>query len=87
MKNAHIRHTLTQQRGVLCFEMEVGGLMNHFPCIFIRGICNYSDAHKNKAWQGYAAMTAAAYAAELISKIHPTKVETERKIGDLVSDS
>ena len=41
--------------------------MDDFPCLVIRGICDYSDTHKNKAWQPYAAATAAAYAKELLS--------------------
>ncbi|KAF1990925.1 hypothetical protein K402DRAFT_438562 [Aulographum hederae CBS 113979] len=51
---------------VLCFEMEAAGLMNSFPCLVIRGICDYADSHKNKKWQPYAAATAAAYAKELL---------------------
>lgn len=47
-------------------EMEAAGLMNDFPCLVIRGICDYADAHKNKEWQGYAAMAVAAYAKELV---------------------
>lgn len=31
----------------ICFEMEAAGLMNDFPCIVIRGICDYADSHKN----------------------------------------
>jgi nucleoside phosphorylase len=50
----------------LCFEMEAAGLMNDFPCLIIRGICDYADSHKNKRWQNYAAATAAAYAKELL---------------------
>ena len=41
----------------------------------IRGICDYADSHKNKQWQGYAAATAAAYAKELLSVIHPNQVD------------
>ena len=26
---------------ILCFEMEAAGLMNQFPCLVIRGVCNY----------------------------------------------
>jgi nucleoside phosphorylase len=55
--------------GVLCFEMEAAGLMNSFPCLVIRGICDYADSHKNKRWQPYAAATAAAYAKEVLSII------------------
>ncbi|EMD58218.1 hypothetical protein COCSADRAFT_155026, partial [Bipolaris sorokiniana ND90Pr] len=60
--------------GVLCFEMEAAGLMNSFPCLVIRGICDYADSHKNKCWQPYAAATAAAYAKEVLSVIPPAEV-------------
>lgn len=69
MKNRAARDALIAKHDVLCFEMEVSGLMNHFPCLVIRGICDYSDPHKNDLWQGYAAATAAAYARELIAII------------------
>jgi nucleoside phosphorylase len=71
--------------GVLCFEMEAAGLMNSFPCLVIRGICDYADSHKNKQWQAYAAGTAAAYAKEVLSVIPSSMVETEKKIVDVVS--
>ncbi|KAL2026979.1 hypothetical protein VTO58DRAFT_111070 [Aureobasidium pullulans] len=50
----------------LCIEMEAAGLMNSFPCLVIRGICDYADSHKNDRWQKYAAATAAAYAKEFL---------------------
>ncbi|RYP68408.1 hypothetical protein DL771_006672 [Monosporascus sp. 5C6A] len=52
MKDASVRDQLSREKDVLCFEMEAAGLMNHFPCLVIRGICDYSDTHKNKEWQG-----------------------------------
>ncbi len=76
---------LVAEKDVLCFEMEAAGLMNQFPCLVIRGICDYSDTHKNKEWQGYAAMVAAAYAKDLLSRIPPSKVEAEKRIGELLS--
>jgi nucleoside phosphorylase len=60
--------------GVLCFEMEAAGLMNSFPSLVIRGICDYADSHKNKRWQPYAAATAAACAKEVLSVIPPAEV-------------
>ena len=48
--------------------------MDSFPCLVIRGICDYADSHKNKLWQPYAAATAAAYAKELLSIIPPAEV-------------
>ena len=71
--------------GVLCFEMEAAGLMNTFPCLVIRGICDYADSHKNKQWQVYAAGTAAVYAKEVLSVIPPSTVELQKKIADLMS--
>lgn len=85
MKDALIRDRLSAEKDVLCFEMEAAGLMNHFPCVIIRGICDYSDSHKNKEWQGYAAMAAAAYTKDLLSRIPPNKVEVEKKISDVLS--
>lgn len=83
MKDALVRDRLAEQMDVLCFEMEAAGLMNNFPCLVIRGICDYSDSHKNKAWQGYAAMVAAAYAKDLLSRITPQQVEAERRLSEL----
>jgi nucleoside phosphorylase len=55
--------------GVLCFEMEAAGLMHNFPCLVIRGICDYADSHKNKKWQPFAAAAAAACTKEILSVI------------------
>jgi nucleoside phosphorylase len=70
--------------GILCFEMEAAGLMNTFPCLVIRGICDYADSHKNKSWQAYAAGTAAAYAKELLSVIPATEMGNTQKTEDVV---
>lgn len=82
MKDAHIRDMLIKEKDVLCFEMEAAGLMNHFPCLVIWGICDYSDSHKNKEWQGFAAMMAAAYAKDLLYQIAPDTVEAEKPISN-----
>jgi nucleoside phosphorylase len=76
MKNAKERDQYAQdpELNILCFEMEAGGLMNNFPCLVIRGICDYSDSHKNDEWHKYAALAAAAYARELLHVLKPRKV-------------
>lgn len=84
VKDARIRDKLTAEKEVLCFEMEAAGLMNHFPCLVIRGICDYSDSHKNKDWKGFAAMMAAACAKDLLRQIPPSNVEAERRIGEVL---
>lgn len=84
MRDASVRDEMAK-KGVLCFETEAAGLMNRFPCLVIRGICDYSDSHINKTWQGYAAMTAAAYTKDLLHRITPNRVKAEKKISDILS--
>lgn len=69
LKDATLRDELYKDMGILCVEMEAAGLMNDFPCLVIRGICDYADSHKNKKWQPYAAAMAAAYMKELLAII------------------
>jgi nucleoside phosphorylase len=80
MKDGQTRDNLAQEHGILCFEMEAAGLMNQLPCLVIRGICDYSDSHKNKKWQGYAALTAAAYGKMLLSVV-PVAFTPNRERG------
>ncbi|KAH0339793.1 purine and uridine phosphorylase, partial [Aureobasidium melanogenum] len=81
IKDAKLRDRLAQEEGMLCFEMEAAGIMNRFPCLVVRGICDYSDSHKNKQWQGYAAMTAAAYVKELLMEIPSKGLEREERLA------
>ena len=59
MKDGPTRDRIAREEEILCFEMEAAGLMDTFPCVVIRGVCDYADSHKNKQWQRYAAATAA----------------------------
>ncbi|THZ11063.1 hypothetical protein D6C91_09549 [Aureobasidium pullulans] len=83
MKDACVRDDLARSKGILCFEMEAAGMMNQFPCLVVRGICDYSDSHKNNEWQGYAAMTAAAYTKDLLNNILPWLLEREERLRDI----
>ncbi|KAJ5727661.1 hypothetical protein N7493_005481 [Penicillium malachiteum] len=86
VKDAFSRDRLNEQLDghVLCFETEAAGLMNDFPCIVIRGICDYADAGKNKDWQEYAAMVAAAYTKELLHFIQPGHIDAESPVRDIL---
>ncbi|KAH6606990.1 hypothetical protein Trco_006143 [Trichoderma cornu-damae] len=88
IKDGLFRDKLNSSLGgsVLCFEMEAAGLMNNFPCLVIRGICDYCDSHKNKAWQEHAAAVAAAFAKELLGCIPLSDVERERLIRDVMNE-
>jgi nucleoside phosphorylase len=83
IKNGVTREQLRNALGVLCVEMEAAGLMSDFPCFVIRGICDYSDSHKNKAWQEYAAATAAAFAKELLYFVSAKQVLQEKTITEV----
>jgi nucleoside phosphorylase len=76
MRDAEMRdrHAKDRELNVLCFEMEAAGVVNNLPCMTIRGICDYSDSHKNDNWQNYAALAAAAYARELLIVLNPQNV-------------
>ncbi|RDH27541.1 hypothetical protein BDQ94DRAFT_175542 [Aspergillus welwitschiae] len=66
------RDDLVKSEGVIGFEMEGAGVWNNFSCIIIKGVCNYADSHKNKAWQAYAAATGAATAKAFLEYWDPT---------------
>ena len=87
MKHGVTREKLQQENGIICFEMEAAGLMDNFPCLVIRGICDYSDTHKNKSWQPYAAATAAAYAKELLGIIPSIQVDKTPTAADVIKVS
>ncbi|KAF0636529.1 hypothetical protein FPSE5266_11240 [Fusarium pseudograminearum] len=77
MKDAVTRDRVAQELDIICFEMEAAGLIDVLPCLPIRGICDYSDSHKAKDWQKYAAAVAAAYAREFLEAL-PATSETQR---------
>ncbi|KAL6836721.1 Pfs, NACHT and WD domain protein [Trichoderma sp. SZMC 28015] len=85
INDAKLRDRLAAENGVLCFDTEAAGLMNHFPCLVIRGICDYSDSHTDTDWHGYAAMTAAAYAKDLLIRIPQKKIVSEKRIIDIIT--
>jgi nucleoside phosphorylase len=86
VKDAMVRDRLRDDYGALCVEMEAAGLMNEFPCLVVRGICDYADAHKNDAWHAYAAMTAVAYAKEFLQYISPAQASQEQPIKDVLGE-
>lgn len=60
IKSGTHRDLLAKQHDVIAFEMESAGVWSYFPSLVIKGVSDYADSHKNKAYQPYAAATAAA---------------------------
>jgi nucleoside phosphorylase len=87
IKDAQIRDKIAKELDILCFEMEAAGLMDQLPCLVIRGICDYCDSHKQKHWQNYASLAAAAYAKLLLSVVpHVSRqAKTEESMSDPAS--
>ncbi|KAF7510936.1 hypothetical protein GJ744_005766 [Endocarpon pusillum] len=82
MRDALARDRIAAENDVLCFETEAAGVMNHFPNLVIRGICDYSDTHIHTGWHGYAAMAAAAYVKDLLYQVPSSNNEPEKSIRD-----
>lgn len=71
MKHGSMRDRIAREEGILCFDMEAAGLVDTFPCVVIRGVCDYADSHRPRYWQDYAVAVAAAYAKELLLSMPP----------------
>jgi nucleoside phosphorylase len=89
VKDAITRDKITEDVGeaCLCVEMEAAGLMNHFPCLVIRGICDYADSHKNDRWQCYASATAAAFGRELLDYVPVKNLQDTRRAVEVLQSS
>lgn len=53
------RDKIAVEENIIAFEMEGAGAWDCFPCVVIKGACDYADSHKNDVWKRYAAATAA----------------------------
>lgn len=73
MRSGEDRDAIAQREGVIAFEMESAGIWDIFPCVVIKGACDYADSHKSKAWQKYAAATAAACAKAFLGQWTPSQ--------------
>jgi nucleoside phosphorylase len=82
IKDGQVQDRIAQELGVICFEIEAAGLIDSFPCLIIRGICDYADSHKNKQWQLYAAATAAVYAKELLGVVKKQGVDKLEPVSE-----
>jgi nucleoside phosphorylase len=88
VNDAATRDLIAENTGddCICIETEAAGLMNNFPCLLIRGICDYADSHKNDRWQRYAAATAAAYTKEFLSIIPGEDLKKTQKATEILED-
>ena len=72
MKSGEHRDKIAAKEKVIAFEMEGAGVWDNFPCVVLKGVCDYADNHKNKKWQRYSAATAAACMKAFLKEWIPT---------------
>ncbi|KAM0559874.1 hypothetical protein ACHAPJ_003822 [Fusarium lateritium] len=89
VNDATTRENISKLAGeqCLCVEMEAAGLANTFPCLVIRGICDYADSHKNDRWQRYACATAAAFAVELLGYVPKRQLQDTPRALEMMTSS
>ncbi|KAH8660097.1 hypothetical protein BX600DRAFT_513736 [Xylariales sp. PMI_506] len=71
IKSAVHRDAIAAATGIVAVEMESAGMFGVFAGLVIKSVCDYADSHKNKAWQDYAAATAACAAKALLQTYTP----------------
>ncbi|KAL2263130.1 hypothetical protein VTK26DRAFT_8100 [Humicola hyalothermophila] len=76
MKSGVTRDKIAARENIIAFEMEAAGMWEHLPSLVVKGVCDYSDSHKSKKWQDYAAAAAASTAKAIILRHIPTERPT-----------
>jgi nucleoside phosphorylase len=71
LKSGEHRKRIREKHGVIAVEMESSGIADatwshRAGYLVIRGICDYSDGHKNDKWHKYASLVAAAYCRAIL---------------------
>ncbi|MFC7531559.1 hypothetical protein [Actinoplanes sp. GCM10030250] len=73
LRSSRIRAELARQYEVVALEMEgagiaAGAVRTGRSWFMVRGISDFGDDSKSDSWQGYAALTAAAYTRSLLAE-------------------
>ncbi|PLB36939.1 nucleoside phosphorylase domain-containing protein [Aspergillus candidus] len=71
MRSGEHRDRLVSSERVIGFETIGAGVWDIFPCIIIKGVCDYADSHKNNTWQAYAAATGSCAAKSFLEYWRP----------------
>jgi nucleoside phosphorylase len=83
VRDGPTRDCIARNEGIICFETDAAGLMATFPCVMIRGICDYADSHRNRRWHLRAAAVAAAYAKVLLQSIPAADLASKRLASEV----
>ena len=78
LKSGQHRDEIMAREKVIAFEMEGAGAWDYLPTVVVKSVCDYADSHKNKMWQGYAAVTAAACTKAILEEWRGVKRPLKR---------
>ncbi|KAI8654520.1 PNP-UDP-1 domain-containing protein [Fusarium keratoplasticum] len=73
IKSKKKRDELRDKYAGIAIEMEAAGMTTRLPVAVVRGISDFADSDKDDDWHLYAAVTAAAYAKEMLIRLGPRK--------------
>ncbi|KAF5687138.1 tetratricopeptide repeat domain-containing protein [Fusarium circinatum] len=73
IKSKKRRDELRDKYNGIAIEKEAAGMTTRLPVAVVRGISDFADSNKSDEWHHYAALTAAAYAKEMLIKLGPRK--------------
>ncbi|TLD14369.1 uncharacterized protein PgNI_02690 [Pyricularia grisea] len=85
IEDALYRNKYAEEANIQCFKIKATGILNRFPYLIIRGICDYADTHINKNWQRFAAMAAATYTYDFLSSIPPKAIKAEKQLVEVIN--
>ena len=68
IKSGFHRDKLIASERAIGFEMEGARTWDQLPTVIVKSACDYADSHKNEAWVGYAAATAASCAKAILEE-------------------
>ncbi|KAL5040925.1 hypothetical protein BDW71DRAFT_213598 [Aspergillus fruticulosus] len=79
MNSGQHREEIVRKEKVIGFDIEGSGIWDNMSCVIIKGVCDYSDRHKSKLWQAYAAATGASVAKAFLEYWMPANHQDTSK--------
>ena len=68
IKSSEHRDQIAKEYKIIAFKMEGASVWDELPCIVIKGVCDYADSYKSKAWQLFAVAIAVAIAKAMLER-------------------
>jgi nucleoside phosphorylase len=77
IRSGEHRNQIVIKEKVIGLEIEGAGVWDNISCIIIKGVSDYADSHKSKAWLAYASATSASATKTFLEYWRPISKEGE----------